>query len=64
MKPGRRWACMLPWAQGHKALSGQGLSNCIAKSTGGRVYSTRDAARVAEALNQSVREVSEDVICK
>ncbi|CAM5204041.1 hypothetical protein CDEN61S_00880 [Castellaniella denitrificans] len=45
-------------------ISGQGLSNCIAKSTGGRVYSTRDAARIAEALSQSVREVSEDVICK
>ena len=44
-------------------ISGRGLSDCIAKSTGGHIYSTEDATEIAEALRESVREVSEGVSC-
>ncbi|WP_323012206.1 vWA domain-containing protein [Castellaniella sp.] len=44
-------------------ISGRGLSDCIAKESGGRIYTARDTTHITEALQQSVLAIPKNTHC-
>lgn len=44
-------------------ISGNGLSNCVAEQTGGRVYASQDIDEISQLLSDSVEVISSNASC-